>query len=398
MKLAHRVSSIQPSATLALAARAKALSAQGTEVVDFGLGEPDFDTPEGVKDAAIRAIRAGFTKYTAPGGIEDLKAAVVEKLNRDNGLRYEKNQVVVSCGAKHTLFNLAQVLFESGDEVLIPSPYWVSYPAQIRLAGATPIIIDTDEEDGFLLSPDLLIRHITPRTKALILNSPCNPTGSVYPRKRLEKLASIILEKKLLVISDEIYEPFVYDEARHISLASIDPAVAELTVVVNGVSKSHAMTGWRIGYAAGPRPIIAAVETVQSQSTSNPTSISQKAAIAALRGDSRFTKSMVAQYDQRRRALADRLNKIPGLSCALPQGAFYAFPNIAGLLGRRWENGLLKTADDLTGYLLDKGHIAVVGGDAFGAPRHIRISYATPLDRIELGMDRMAEAIAQLKT
>lgn len=397
MRLAQRIASIQPSATLALSAKAKALKAKGIEVVDFGLGEPDFDTPDEIKNAAIEALRAGFTKYTAPGGIDELKAAIAEKFERDNNLRYEKNQIVVSCGAKHSLYNLAQVLFERGDEVLIPAPYWVSYPDQIRLNDATPVFIETREENHFLLTRDLLSSRITPHTKALILNSPSNPTGSAYTQKQLEELTDVILEKRLIVISDEIYEPFVYDGFKHVSIAAIHPELKNQTIVVNGVSKSHAMTGWRIGYAAGPKDVITAIETVQSQSTSNPTSISQKAAVAALRGDSRFTKMMVVEFDQRRRYIVKRLNQMQGVTCLMPMGAFYAFPNVTPLLQSRWKDRVLKTTNDLADYFLEEARIAVAAGDAFGAPQHLRISYATSLPLIEQGMDRMAEAIKKLK-
>jgi aspartate aminotransferase len=397
MKLAQRVSTVQPSATLALSAKAKALKAQGIEVIDFGLGEPDFDTPEPVKNAAIEALRAGFTKYTAPGGIDELKAAIADKFLRDNNLRYEKNQIVVSCGAKHSLYNLAQVLFERGDEVLIPAPYWVSYPDQVRLNDATPVFIETREEDRFLMTRQLLSSRITPKTKALILNTPSNPTGSAYTQKQLEELTEVILEKRLIVISDEIYEPFVYDQFKHVSIAALRPELKDRTIVVNGVSKSYAMTGWRIGYAAGPKEVISAIETVQSQSTSNPTSIAQKAAVAALRGSSEFTRTMVAEFDRRRRYIVDRLDRMPGVTCLLPTGAFYAFPNVTGILQSRWKDRVLKTANDLAEYFLEEARIAVVAGDPFGAPGHLRISYATALPLIEKGMDRMAEAISKLK-
>jgi aspartate aminotransferase len=395
MKLAHRVSSVQPSATLALSAKAKALKAKGIEVIDFGLGEPDFDTPDEVKNAAVEALRAGFTKYTAPGGIDDLKAAIVDKFQRDNDLRYEKDQVVVSCGAKHSLYNLAQVLFEHGDEVIVPAPYWVSYPDQVRLNDATPVFVETREEDHFIMNRDQLARHCTARTKALILNTPSNPTGSAYTRKQLEELAGFVVERDLIVISDEIYEPFVYDGFRHVGIASIAPEVKSRTIVVNGVSKSHAMTGWRIGYCAGPREVVKAIETVQSQSTSNPTSISQKAAVAALRSGPEFTRTMVSEFDRRRRFIVKRLNEMPGVKCTTPAGAFYAFPNVTGLLGGRSKDRPLRTANDLADYFLEEARIAVVAGDAFGAPGHLRISYATALPLIEKGMDRMAEAIKE---
>jgi len=378
MKLAQRVSTVQPSATLALSAKAKALKVQGIEVIDFGLGEPDYDTPEPVKNAAIEALRAGFTKYTAPGGIDELKAAIAEKFQRDNNLRYEKNQIVVSCGAKHSLYNLAQVLFERGDEVLIPAPYWVSYPDQVRLNDATPVFIETQEQNRFLLTRQLLSSRITSRTKALILNTPSNPTGSAYTQKQLEELAEVILEKRLIVISDEIYEPFVYDQFKHVSIAALRPELKDRTIVVNGVSKSYAMTGWRIGYAAGPKEVISAIETVQSQSTSNPTSIAQKAAVAALRGGPEFTRTMVAEFDRRRRYIVDRLNRMPGVTCRLPTGAFYAFPNVTGLLQSRWKDRVLKTANDLAEYFLEEARIAVVAGDAFGAPGHCEFRMPPP--------------------
>ncbi|MBI5196974.1 MAG: pyridoxal phosphate-dependent aminotransferase, partial [Nitrospirae bacterium] len=334
MNLAKRVSQIQPSPTLAAEAKAKALRAQGVDVISFSAGEPDFDTPDWIKEAAITAIREGFTKYTLPSGIPELKQAVVEKLEKDHGLLYDISQILISCGAKHSLYNIAQVLFESGDEVIIPSPYWVSYPDQVRLNDAAPVFVNTDEEHGFLLQPDALERAITPRTKALILNSPANPTGAAYDRVHLERIAEIILKHDLLIISDEIYEKILYDGFSHVSIASLGPEIQRRTLVVNGLSKAYSMTGWRIGYAAGPKEIITAMSNVQSQSTSNPTSIAQKAAVAALRGDPSFTEMMVARFDNRRKYIVERLNRIPGVFCGTPKGSFYVFPKVTGLLGR----------------------------------------------------------------
>ena len=322
MKLAKRVGRISPSPTLRITADAKALAAQGVDVVDFAAGEPDLDTPAPVKDAGIAAIRNGFTKYTAVAGIDELKSAVVDKLRRDQGLSYDKSQILISCGAKHTLFNLAQALFEAGDEVVIPSPYWVSYPDQVALNDATPVLVPTDEATGFQLTGELLARHVTDRTKAVVINSPCNPTGTAYPRRTLEGIAEVALRHGLLIISDEIYEKLLYDGFEHVSIASLGAEVQAQTIVVNGVSKAYSMTGWRIGYGAGPRDLIAAMATVQSQSTSNPTSISQKAAVAALVEGEPFIKEMVTEFDRRRRYMVDRLNKIPGIHCALPNGAF----------------------------------------------------------------------------
>ena len=300
MKLAERVSKLRPSATHQMSVKAKQLQAQGIDVIDFGLGEPDFETPREIKRAAIAAIRQGFTKYTSPSGTDELKLAVVEKFRRENGLEYEKDQVVISCGAKHSLYTLAQVLFDPGDEVLIPAPYWVSYPDQVLLNGAVPVIIPTSEANGFRLTLDILREYITPRTKALILNSPCNPTGSAYEKKYLEEIAQGVLERDLLVISDEIYERIVYNGFKHVSFASLGREVKERTIVVNGVSKTFAMTGWRIGYAAGPKQIISAMANLQSQSTSNPCSISQKAAVAALNQPSQETTKMLREFEKRR--------------------------------------------------------------------------------------------------
>jgi len=396
MKLATRVGRIQPSPTMAMAARAKALAAQGIEVVDFGVGEPDFDTPDPIKDAAIEAIRSGFTKYTAPSGTEELKRAIAARLEQDDGLRYQPSQIVVSCGAKHTLYNLAQALFEAGDEVLIPAPYWVSYPDQVVLNDATPVFIRTRAEDGFVLDPHALDAAITPRTKALILNSPSNPTGAAYTRAQLERLAEVVLRHDLVVISDEIYGRIVYDGFRHISIASLSADIAARTIVVNGVSKSYAMTGWRIGYAAGPAPIMSAVATVQSQSTSNPTSISQKAAVAALTGPQHSIDAMVTAFAGRRDEMVDRLAAIPGVSCFRPQGAFYAFPAVAAYYGKRHGSRVIHDSNDLATYLLDEAHVAVVAGAAFGEDRHIRLSYATSIDHIRRGLDRMAIALSKL--
>ncbi len=396
MKLATRVSRIAPSPTLAMAATAKAMAAQGIDVIDFSTGEPDFDTPEPVKAAAETAIRSGFTKYTPSSGIDELRGAIVEKLKIEQGLQYEKSQILVSCGAKHSLYNLAEALLEAGDEIIIPTPYWVSYSDQALLNDATAVFLPTKEEEGYAIHPDELEARITARTKAIIVNSPCNPTGATYNRKMLEAIATIAVRHNVLVISDEIYEKVLYDGATHVSIATLGPEIAARTVVINGVSKAYAMTGWRIGYAAGPKELITAMGNIQSQSTSNPCSISQKAAVAALRFGEPFTKKMVAEFDQRRRVIVEGLNKIPGVSCRMPGGAFYAFPNIKGVLGKRGPAGLIDSPTDLATYLLKEAHIAVVPGEPFGSRHHIRLSYATSMDTITKGLDRLGVALKKL--
>ncbi|MDF0644191.1 MAG: pyridoxal phosphate-dependent aminotransferase [Nitrospira sp.] len=396
MKLASRVGRIAPSPTLAMAATAKAMAAQGIDVIDFSTGEPDFDTPETVKSAAEAAIRAGFTKYTPSSGTDELRGAVVDKLQRELGLRYEKSQILISCGAKHSLYNVAEALLEAGDEIIIPTPYWVSYSDQALLNDATAVLLPTREEDAYAIRATELERLVTPRTKAIIVNSPCNPTGATYGRATLEAIAAIALRHDLLVISDEIYEKIIYDGTVHISIATLGADIAARTIIINGVSKAYAMTGWRIGYAAGPRDLIAAMGNIQSQSTSNPCSISQKAAVAALRDGDDFTARMVVEFDQRRRVIVEGLNGIRGVSCRMPTGAFYAFPNVSGVLGRRGPDGIVKTPTDLANYLLKTAHIAVVPGEPFGSQAHVRLSYATGMDTIKRGLERLDNTLAQL--
>ncbi|UVT17770.1 MAG: pyridoxal phosphate-dependent aminotransferase [Nitrospira sp.] len=396
MKLAARVSRIAPSPTLAMAATAKAMAAQGLDVIDFSAGEPDFDTPEPVKAAAEAAIRAGFTKYTPASGIDELRGAIIDKLQVELGIRYEKSQILVSCGAKHSLYNLAEALLEAGDEIIIPIPYWVSYLDQALLNDATPILLPTKEEDGYAVHAAELERLITPRTKAIIVNSPCNPTGATYDRATLELIASVAVRHDLIVISDEIYEKILYDGTTHISIASLGPEIAARTVIINGVSKAYAMTGWRIGYAAGPKDLITAMANIQSQSTSNPCSISQKAAVAALRLGEPFTVKMVEEFSHRRNTIVDGLNKIPGVACLMPRGAFYAFPNIKGLLGKRGPSGMLKTPNDVAHFLLSEARIAVVPGEPFGSQEHLRLSYATSMMNITRGLERLGQAFAKL--
>lgn len=396
MGIAKRALAVKPSPTLATAAKAKTMKAQGIDVVDFGVGEPDFDTPENVKEAAKRAIQAGFTKYTPASGTDELKEAVVEKFKRDNGLAYERSQVLISCGAKHSLYNIAEALFDPGDEVIIPSPYWVSYPDQVILNDATPIIVETTEDERFKLSAKKLENAVTHKTKAVILNSPSNPTGLAYDKKTLEEIAAVAVKHKLYVISDEIYEKLIYDGFQHFSIASLGSEIKDLTIVVNGVSKSHAMTGWRIGYAAGPQDVITAMANIQSQSTSNPTSISQKAAVEALRGPQDFIQVMNSEFDKRRKYIVERLNRITGMSCLMPVGAFYAFPRVSPLFGKRVNGKLIRNSSDLAAYLLEEAKVALVSGDAFGADAYMRLSYATSMEIIVKGLDRIERAVNKL--
>ena len=396
MKLATRTTRIVPSPTLNISATAKSMAAQGMDVIDFSAGEPACDTPEVVKAAAKAAITDGFTKYTPASGTDELKQAIVEKFSRDQGIHYEKSQILVSCGAKHTLYNVAQALLDPGDEVMIPAPYWVSYPDIVRLADGQPIILETKESNGYALDPKQLEASITPRTRALILNSPCNPTGTLYTRETLEAVADVAKRHGFLVISDEIYEQLVYGETPFLSIVSAAPEIAGQTLVVNGVSKAFSMTGWRIGYAGGPKALIAAMAMIQSQSTSNPTSISQKAAVAALRDGTPFFKELLADLSPKRRLMIDTLNAIPGMTCPTPAGAFYAFPNVSGILGKRHANGTIMTSGDLATYLLHEAHVACVPGEAFGSPHHLRLTYTPTLDSIERGLKRVEKAIQAL--
>lgn len=396
MGIAKRASAIKPSPTLATAAKAKAMKAQGIDVVDFGVGEPDFDTPDNVKEAAKRAIQSGFTKYTPASGTDELKEAVIEKFKKDNGLQYEKSQILVSCGAKHSLYNVAEALFDPGDEVIIPSPYWVSYPDQVLLNDAKPVIVETTEAEGFKLSARKLEKAVTKKTKALVLNSPSNPTGLAYDRKTLEEIAAIAVKHGFYVISDEIYEKLLYDGFTHVSIASLGPKIKDLTIVVNGVSKSHAMTGWRIGYAAGPKDVITAMANIQSQSTSNPASISQKAAVEALRGPQDFIMIMNVEFDKRRKFMVERLNRIKGFSCLMPVGAFYAFPRVSALYGKSAGGKTIRNSSDFAAFLVEEAKVALVSGDAFGADAHIRLSYATSMEIIEKGLNRIEEAVKRL--
>ena len=396
MNLGPLTKVLRPSPTLAVTMKAKALQKEGRDIIGFGAGEPDFDTPDNIKAAAIRAIEEGFTKYTPVGGIDELKDAVIEKLRKDNGLVYTRPQIVVSTGAKHTLFNMAQVLFGLGDEVIIPSPYWVSYPDIVLLADASPVFVAGGELEGFKITPAKLKVAITEKTKAIILNSPSNPTGAAYTLDELKGLAEVLKGTEIIVISDDIYEKVVYDDFRFTNMANVSEEMKEQTIVVNGLSKSHAMTGWRMGYAAGPDNVIAAMTEIQSQSTSNPTSIVQKAAIEALLGDQSFIPKMVAEFKKRRDVIVGALNDIPGITCAMPPGAFYVFPKVSALYGKNYNGKTISTSNDFSEFLLDEANVAVIAGGAFGNDNYIRLSYATSMELIVEGMKRIAGAVAKL--
>ncbi|MCD6486886.1 MAG: pyridoxal phosphate-dependent aminotransferase [Syntrophobacterales bacterium] len=397
MKFAKRVERIKPSPTLAITAKANALRAEGRDIINFGAGEPDFDTPVNIREAAVSSIRDGFTRYTPVGGIDELKDAIIKKFQRDNQLIYKRSEIVVSCGAKHVLYNLAQALFDEGDEVIIPSPYWVSYPDIVLLSGAVPSILEAREAEGFKITPDQLKAAINKKTRAIVLNSPSNPTGSTYTFAELKDLAEVIVEKNILVISDEIYEKIIYDKFPFSSIAMVNEDVKRLSIVVNGVSKSYAMTGWRIGYAAGPENIISAMTKIQSQNTSNPTSIAQKAVVEALNGDQSATGEMVEAFSERRNYIIDALNEMEDISCMNPDGAFYAFPDVSSLYGRVYNGKTVKDSTSLAEYFLDVANVAVVPGIAFGNDKHIRLSYATSMENIREGITRIENAVKNLK-
>jgi aspartate aminotransferase len=395
--LSGRAKSLKPSPTLAINAKAKAMQAQGIHVISFGAGEPDFDTPENIKRAGIRAIEEGFTKYTAVGGIDELKDAVIQKFQRDNRLTFKRSEILISCGGKHSFYNLAQAIFDEGDEVIVPAPYWVSYPPMVALAGATPVILGTDEEHDFKVLPEQLEGALTSKTKALVLNSPSNPTGSAYTRRELEKIAEMAAARDFFVISDEIYEKIVYDAFEFVSIASLGDEIRKRTLIVHGVAKTYSMTGWRIGYTAGPEAIIAAMNNIQSQSTSNPTSISQKASIEALIGPQDEVKRMVSAFSERRDYIIGRLNAMKGVSCYNPAGAFYAFPNFSSYYGRSYQGKTIENSADLADYFLNVARVAVVPGGEFGAEPFERLSFATSMENIKEGLDRIEKALNELR-
>jgi aspartate aminotransferase len=387
-QLAQRATTLTPSLTLAIDAKAKKLKAEGVDVCGFGAGEPDFDTPQYIKDAAVQALADGFTKYTPSSGIPELRAAIAEKLKKENSLDYKPSQIIVNCGAKHSCYNVILATCQAGDEVIIPAPYWLSYPEMAKLADASPVIVETTEASGFKITPEQFRDAMTPATKLIILNSPGNPTGTVYTREELEALAEVAMEEDILMLSDEIYEKITYDGVTCTSLASLSKNIYDLTITVNGFSKAYAMTGWRLGYVAAPEPIAAAIDSIQSHSTSNPTSFAQKGALAGLKGDQSFIGEMVKAFAERRTYMYDRLTKIPGVTCVKPMGAFYMLPNISSF-------GLDSTK--FSTKLLDDQKVAVVPGIAFGSDAHVRLSYACSMENIQKGLDRIEAFCAGLK-
>ena len=397
LTISEKCRNIHPSVTLAIDARAKQLRAMGLEVIGFGAGEPDFYTPRYIKSAARDALDAGMTKYTPVAGTVELRTEIQQKLLRDNGLDYELADIIVSSGAKQCLFNALSAILDPGDEVLLPSPCWVSYPEMVRMAGGVPVMVKGDEANGFLVDADALRPHVTERTKALILNSPNNPSGSVCSRALLEGIAALAVEKQFYVISDEIYEKLIYDGEAHVSIASLGDEIRAQTIVVNGVSKSYAMTGWRIGYAAGPKAVIRAMTAFQSHSTSNPNSIAQHAAAVALTNGEKFMHDSLVEFDARRRLMHQLISEIPGLSAALPKGAFYMMLNISALIGKSLNGRAIRGSDDFAEMLLESQKVAVVPARAFGDDRYVRLSYATSRDKCTLGLARIAEFVKELE-
>jgi aspartate aminotransferase len=391
MKIASRVTKMQPSLTLAVSAKANKLKAQGVDVIAFGVGEPDFDTPDHIKEAAVAALKKGCGKYTAVSGTAELRAAAAAELNAAHGTKHAAENIIVSVGAKHSLFNLFMALLDDGDEVIVPSPCWVSYPEIVAMGGGKPVLVDTVAADGYQLHYEPLARAITPKTRAIVLNSPCNPTGAVYDMNSMQAVARVMREHKdLLVVTDDIYRRLVYDMA-WLSLCKVAPDVADRVILVDGVSKSYAMTGWRIGFTAGPTALIKAMDTLQGQSTTNPAAVAQAAALAALTGPQESVAAMHAEFDKRRRAMVDGLRAIPKVVLHEPRGAFYCFPDVSAYVGGKVKDDLA-----LCEWILEKGRVAVVPGSGFFAPGFVRLSYATSMANVTEGVKRIAEALAQL--
>ena len=390
MRISTRAAGITASATLAVSAKAKQMKAQGLDVVSFGAGEPDFDTPDFIKDAAKKALDAGMTKYAPASGSPDLKKAVAEKLARQNGLNYDPSQVVISCGGKHALYAAFQVLVEPGDEVLLPSPYWVSYPEQIKLAGGTVVELRGEEKNDFKLQPEQIVKAINDRTRILVLNSPNNPGGFAYTPAELKAIAQAVADKDIIVFSDEIYENLVYGDQEFVSFATLADGLIDKTVTFNGLAKTYSMTGWRIGYTAGPKEIIAAMGRLQSHETSNPVTFCMAAAITALNGDQACVQQMRDEFAKRGQHMHQRLNAIDGISCIKPAGAFYCFANVAACYDKLGVTGSVAFSDAV----LDKANVALVPGIAFGWDTHVRLSFATSMEQIDKGLDRLQQLLA----
>ncbi|MEH7437188.1 pyridoxal phosphate-dependent aminotransferase [Neobacillus drentensis] len=391
MELAQRVLALTPSTTLAITAKAKELKEKGEDVIGLGAGEPDFNTPQHILDAAVISMNEGYTKYTPSAGLPALKQAIIKKFASDQGLAYKPNEIIVGNGAKHVLYTLFQVLLNDGDEVIIPTPYWVSYPEQVKLAGGVPVYIDGLEQNQFKITPDQLKNNITSKTKAVIINSPSNPTGVLYTAEELLELGKVCLEEDILIVSDEIYEKLVYGNHKHVSIAELSPELKKQTIIINGVSKSHSMTGWRIGYAAGNQQIIEAMTNLASHSTSNPTTTAQYAAIAAYNGTQEPVEEMRKAFEERLEIIFDNLTAIPGFTCVKPQGAFYLYPNVKKAAQMTGFNHV----DDFVEALLVEAKVAVIPGSGFGTPDNIRLSYATSLEQLEKAVERMKQFVIE---
>ena len=389
MELAKRVQALTPSSTLAITAKAKELKAQGLDVIGLGAGEPDFNTPQHIIDRAYESMKEGHTKYTASAGLPQLKKAIINKLKQDQGIEYKEAEIIVGSGAKHVLYTLFQAILDEGDEVIVPTPYWVSYPEQVKLAGGTPVYCEGKESNSFKITPEDLKKSITDRTKAVIINSPSNPTGMLYTAEELQQLGEVCLAHGILIVSDEIYEKLVYGDAKHVSIAELSPELKKNTIIINGVSKSHSMTGWRIGYAAGDAAIIKAMANLASHSTSNPTTTAQYGAIAAYEGSQEPVEEMRKAFEGRRDAIYEKLISIPGISCIKPEGAFYLFPNVKKAMAATG----YANVDDFAAALLEEALVAVIPGSGFGADENIRLSYATSMENLERAIERIAAFI-----
>ncbi|WP_027625770.1 pyridoxal phosphate-dependent aminotransferase [Clostridium lundense] len=395
MRTSFTANNISPSMTLSIGEKAKKLKKEGIDIISFAQGEPDFNTPEAIKQAGIKAIEDNFTRYTATSGIKELKEAISLKLKNENGIEYSPEEIVVSTGAKQVIYNTLLSLCGSGDEVIIPTPCWVSYTEQVKMVGAKPILVETLEAKNFVPEPHAIAEKITPKTKAIILSTPNNPTGAVYGKDVLKEIAELAVKNQIFIIADEVYEKLIYDSEKHISIAGINEKIKELTVTINGWSKAYAMTGWRLGYAAGPVDIIEAIDKLQGHITGNPNSISQKAGLYALLYNEDYNL-MIPEYNRRRKYIVDKLNSLNGINCRIPKGAFYVFPNVKGLYGKKVGNKIINSSMDVATFLLDEAHVAVVPGEAFAAEGYIRLSYVTPIEDIKRALNQIEKALKKL--
>ena len=395
--LSNKAKGIKASSTLAITAKAKLLKSEGIDVIGFGAGEPDFDTPDHIKEVAIKAINEGFTKYTPASGIISLKKIITDKLLKENNVEYAPSQIIISNGAKHSLTNTFMAILNKGEEVIIPAPYWLSYPQMVKLADGVPVVIKTTKAQGYKVSVEQLEKALTDKTKAIVLNSPSNPTGMIYSKEELEEIADFAVKNDLYVVSDEIYEKLIYDDEKHVSIASLNNEIYKRTIIINGVSKSYSMTGWRIGYAAASEEIVKLMSNIQSHASSNPNSIAQKAAEAAISGSQQCVSDMNKEFDKRRKYMFERVNTMNGLSALKPQGAFYLFVDISDIIGKSYIGKKISSADDLAAYLLEDVNVAVVPCGDFAYDDHIRLSYAISLEQIKKGLDRIEQFLSQVQ-